>query len=89
MIKRKSEKVKLTDEEKISIFKCIRYSYLPQEILLKLSSEIDFMLAKEFVVQGLAVKLGGTDQFGSDDLKINVIPRSVVDQANVDQMEQQ
>lgn len=84
-IKHKSEKVKLTDEEKLSIFKCIRYSYLPQEVLLKLSSENDFMLAKEFIVQGLAVKLGGTEQFGSDGLKINAVPRYVVESTNVDQ----
>ena len=43
------------------IFKCIRYSYLPQECLLKLSTDVDFALAKEFIVQGLACKLGGAD----------------------------
>ena len=60
-IKEQSEKVKLTDEQKERIFRCIRYSYLTQECLLKLSTDPDFALAKEYIVQGLACKLGGAD----------------------------
>ena len=61
--------------------KSIRYSWLPQEVLLKLSTDENFVLAKEFIVQGIAVKLGGAQQFDSDQLKINVRPRSVVGQS--------
>ena len=49
-IKESSDKVKLTDEQKERIFRCIRYSYLPQECLLKLSTDPDFALAKEYIV---------------------------------------
>ena len=66
---------KLTDQEKHQIFRCIRYSFLPQDILLKLSTDPEFALCKEMVVQGLAVKLAGSEQFNSDDLKIIVKPR--------------
>ena len=37
---------------------------------MKLSTDPEFALAKEMVVQGLAVKFGGPDQFASDELKI-------------------
>ena len=53
----------LTDQEKDRILKCIRYSYLPQDVLLKLSTDPCFMLAKELIVQGIACKLGGIHQF--------------------------
>ena len=74
-LKESSNKVKLTDEQKERIFRCIRYSFLPQEALLKLSTDPDFFLAKELIVQGLACKLGGGDQFASEDLKITMKPR--------------
>lgn len=54
-----SDMKKLTDQEKERILKAIRYSFLPQDILLKLSTCPQFLLAKEFVVQGIACKLGG------------------------------
>ena len=41
---------KLSDEEKVKIFKCIRYSLLPQDILLRLSTDPEFALCKEMVV---------------------------------------
>lgn len=53
---------------------------MPQDVLLKLSTDDDFVLAKEFIVQGIAVKLGGSQQFESDQLKINVRPRYIVEQ---------
>lgn len=74
-LKESSNKVKLTDEQKERIFRCIRYSFLPQEELLKLSTDPDFSLAKELIVQGLACKLGGGDQFASEDIKITMKPR--------------
>ena len=58
-IKECSNKSKLGDQDKERILKCIRYSYLPQDLLLSLSTDESFVLAKEFIVQGIAVKLGG------------------------------
>ena len=73
--------VPLSDDEKTRIFKCIRYSYLTQEQLLRLSTEADFNLAKQLIVQGLACRLGGADQFASEELLINVKAREVVKRA--------
>ena len=42
---------------------------------MKLSTDQDFILAKEMIVQGLAVRFGGSDQFASEDLKINTKKR--------------
>ena len=75
ILKENSDKVKLSDEEKERIYRCIRYAFLPQEALLKLSTDKDFGLAKEFIVQGLACKLGGSHQFASEELKITIKPR--------------
>jgi len=58
-IRLSADKQKLTNSEKETILTCIRYSFLPQEELLKLSTDDAFTLAKEFIVQGLAIKLGG------------------------------
>ena len=52
---------------------------MPQDSLLKLSTDPDFSLAKEFIVQGLACKLGGVEQFNSDDLKIVVKKRHAME----------
>ena len=76
--------MKLTDDEKVQIFRCIRYAFLPQESLLKLSTDPDFALAKEFIVQGLACKLGGVDQFNSDDLKIVIKKRHALEMADAE-----
>ena len=70
---------KLTEEEKGRILKSIRYSFLPQDVLLHLSTDEAFLQAKEFIVQGIAVLLGGPNQFDSDQLKINVKPRQIVE----------
>ena len=77
-----SNKVKLTDEEKIKIFHCIRYNFLDQKVLLQLSFDNDFALAKAFIVQALAFKLGGEESFASDELKITTRHRHVVSAAN-------
>ena len=52
---------------------------------MKLSTDPDFALAKEFIVQGLACKLGGSEQFASEDLKITVKPRIAVEVAMAQQ----
>ena len=48
-------------------------------MLLQLSTDQGFILAKEYIVQGIAVKLGGAAQFDSDQLKINAKPRNVIE----------
>ena len=53
----------------------IRWQYLSQETLLKLSSDPDFVLAKSLIVQGLALKLGGIDANSSENLRLNQKPR--------------
>jgi len=45
---------------------------------LKLSTDPEFTIGKELIVQGLACKLGGAHQFGTDDLKINIKPRAAM-----------
>ena len=69
-IKLSSDKTQLSDRQKMDIYRCIRFGQLPQDVLLKLSNDPDFALAKELIVQGLAVKFGGADQFTQDELKI-------------------
>ena len=53
----------------------IRWQYLSQETLLKLSSDPDFVLAKSLIVQGLAIKLGGPSAVNPENLKVNIKPR--------------
>ncbi len=60
----------------MEILRCIRYQYLPQDILLKLSTDSAFFLGKELIVQGLALKLGGHEP-RSDEIKINTKPRDI------------
>lgn len=54
--------------------KSIRFSFLTQEDLLKLNNDPEFGHAKEFVVQGLAHKLGSA----SDDMAITTKPREAI-----------
>ena len=54
---------------------CIRWQYVPQEKLLELSGDPDFVLAKSLIVQGLAIKLGGPDAVRAEDLKLTNRPR--------------
>ena len=68
-------KVKLNDAQKERLMQSIRWQYLSQETLLKLSSDPDFVLAKSLIVQGLAVKLGGPGAISSEDSKLNTKPR--------------
>ena len=77
-IKEKANKQTLTDDQKEAIMRCIRYPFLPQDALLKMSTDPDFTLGKELIVQGLAVKLGGTHAVANEDLKINIKPRTAL-----------
>lgn len=48
---------RLTKEEKKELFRSIRFSYLHHEELLKLATDPEFELAKDFIVEGLTYKL--------------------------------
>ena len=71
-------KVKLTDEHKEQLMRCIRWHCLSQDTLLRLSSDPEFVLAKSLIVQGLAIKLGGVDAVKAEDLKLTTQPRRCV-----------
>ena len=47
----------LKDEDKLRIFRAIRWTYMAHEELLKLSMDPDFSLAKSMIMQGLSCKL--------------------------------
>ena len=48
---------RLTKAEKKELFKTIRYSYMKHEDLLALTADPVFALAKEYIIQGLSVRL--------------------------------
>ena len=48
---------RLTKDEKIDLFKTVRYSYLSHENLISLTGNKTFELAKDFVLEGLSLKL--------------------------------
>ena len=47
----------MTKDEKIDLFKTVRYSYLSHENLISLTGNKTFELAKDFVLEGLSLKL--------------------------------
>ena len=47
----------MTKDEKIDLFKTVRYSYLSHENLISLTANKKFELAKDFVLEGLSLKL--------------------------------
>jgi type I site-specific restriction endonuclease len=51
---------RLSKAEKKELFKTVRYSFLEHEELLKLTANPVFELAKEFVIEGLSVKLASS-----------------------------
>lgn len=69
----------LTDEDKLRIFKSIRWTFMTHEELLKLSMDPDFTLAKSMIMQALSCKLDPnfTKTMSHHDLLINPKPRDV------------
>lgn len=57
------------------MFKTIRYSYLKHEELLELTLNPVFDLAKNFIVEGLSVRLDTYENAGKKELHINIDPR--------------
>ena len=66
---------RLTKEEKKELFKAIRYSYLPHEKLLELSTHPTFDLAKNYIVEGLSIRLDSYENALKKDVSINLEPR--------------
>jgi hypothetical protein len=52
----------LSKAEKKELFKTVRYSFLEHEELLLLTTNPVFELAKEYVIEGLSVKLASTSK---------------------------
>jgi hypothetical protein len=48
---------RLSQNEKIELFKTVRYSFLSHENLISLTSNKTFELAKDFILEGLSLKL--------------------------------
>ena len=70
----------LKDEDKLRIFRAIRWTYMSHEELLKLSMDPDFSLAKSMIMQGLSCKLDPNyaQTMSNHELLITVKPRDVV-----------
>lgn len=66
---------RLTKDEKIELFKTVRYSYLSHENLISLTSNKTFELAKDFVLEGLSLKLNAFEAGIKQEPTINTNPR--------------
>ena len=66
---------RLTKEEKTELFKCIRFSYLKHDDLFAMSMNPMFELAKNFIVEGLSVRLDTYENASKKELNINIEPR--------------
>lgn len=66
---------RLTKAQKTDLFKTIRFSYLKHEDLLSLTLNPRFDLAKNFIVEGLSVRLEPYENALRKQLSINIEPR--------------
>eukprot|EP00347_Sterkiella_histriomuscorum_P004984 403358342 len=66
---------RLTKAQKTDLFKTIRYSYLHHDELLSMTMNPTFDLAKNFIVEGLSVRLDTYESTNKKDLQINREPR--------------
>lgn len=66
---------RLTKDEKIELFKTVRYSYLSHENLISLTGNKTFELAKDFVLEGLSLKLNAFEAGIKQEPTINTNPR--------------
>lgn len=67
---------RLNKEEKKELFHSIRYSFVKHEDLIALTTNKTFELAKDYIVEGLSVRLNPFESGIKTDLKINTEPRS-------------
>ena len=61
--------------EKIELFKTVRYSFLSHENLINLTSNKTFELAKDFILEGMSLKLNAFEAGIKQEPSINVNPR--------------
>jgi hypothetical protein len=66
---------RLTKDEKIDLFKTVRYSYLSHENLISLTNNKTFELAKDFILEGLSLKLNAFESGIKQEPSINIHPR--------------
>lgn len=62
---------RLSKEQKKGLFKTLRYSYCKHEDLLALTTNKTFELAKDFIVEGLSVRLNPFENAIKTELSIN------------------
>ena len=67
---------RLSKAEKIELFKTIRYSFMKHEDLLALTTNTTFELAKQFIIEGLSVRLNPFENGIKDSIAINIEPRA-------------
>ena len=68
---------RMDGEQKLELFRTIRYSYLPHEKLLELSSDAEFEPARDLIIQALSVRLQPYEEIDQSALKINLEPRAL------------
>ena len=67
---------RLNKAEKKELFHSIRYSFVKHEDLIALTTNKTFEMAKDYIVEGLSVRLNPFESCIKTDLKINTEPRS-------------
>jgi len=66
---------RLSKAQKIELFSTIRYSFMKHEDLIALTMNKAFDLAKDYVLEGLSVRLNSFENGIKKELKINTEPR--------------
>ena len=61
---------RLNDNDKLELFKQIRYSHLSHQTLIRLSTQSLFILAKDYVLQGLSARLKSYEGSSEEALEI-------------------
>lgn len=67
---------RLSKDQKKELFKTVRYGFMSHEDLLSLTANKTFEAAKDFIVEGLSVKLNKHENAKQEDHKINVQMRA-------------
>ena len=70
---------RLSKAQKIELFKTIRFSFMKHEELLALTMNPTFELAKQYIIEGLSVRLNPFENGIKDSIAINIEPRANYD----------
>jgi hypothetical protein len=70
---------RLSKAQKIELFKTIRFSFMKHEDLLALTMNPTFELAKQYIIEGLSVRLNPFENGIKDSIAINIEPRANYD----------